>query len=253
MLLGLMLVGAARGPAVREGARVAGIACTDTWRRRSSSSIRAETARLKRISDAVDEGKINDIEVMAVNAVGGPEAATYGEVTPKGFTTIALKMGLGEDSHFADLGSGTGKAVMQAASQFGVAAAVGVELSNTRHERAMLGLSRADPMLASTVRFVQADCAGDAVWAADGPLCDTTDVWLCSLLFGPQLMERLAERIADSLSVERVATLKPFPSGLRGFAMDENAEPCEMSWTAKLIMPADEPSGSPVHFYRRIQ
>jgi hypothetical protein len=206
--------------------------------------------RLWQIEAAANEGKINEFEVMSVNAVGGPAAATYGEITPKGFCAMAMRLGLDSDSHFADLGSGTGKAVMQAASQFGVASAVGVELSSTRHEHAVRSLTE-NPTGLAAVSFVQGDCAGEAVWAADGPLRNTSDIWLCSLLFGPELMERLARRIAASPTVRRVATLKTFPSGLEGFTEDAQVEPCEMSWTAKLVLPVDTPSGSPVHFYRR--
>ena len=224
--------------------------CCDGWRRRSSSSRKAELARLAQIERAAAEGTINDFECAAVNAVGGPNAATYGEITPKGFTTLALRLGLDEQCRFADLGSGTGKAVMQAASQFGVASAVGVELSSTRHERALQTLA-ANPSLASRVTFVEGDCAGDEAWAADGPLAGLTDVWLCSLLFNKELLERLASRIAARPTIRRVATLKVFPNGLEGFEEEPTVEPCDMSWTARLVVPDNEPSGSAVHIYRR--
>ena len=146
--------------------------------------------------------------------------------------------------------SQTGRAVRQAAEQYGVASAVGVELSPTRHERAVASL-RDCPWLTPRVNFAQGDCAGDAAWAPGGLLAHVTDVWLCSLLFDATLMGRLAARIEASGTIERVATLKPFPDGLRGFAEDEDVEPCDMSWTAKLIVLEGEPHASPVHIYQR--
>ena len=82
------------------------IVCSDGWRRRSSSSTKAELARLAEIDRNVKEGQINDFEIASVNAIGGPAAATYGEITTRGFNSLALRLGLTETSHFADLGSG---------------------------------------------------------------------------------------------------------------------------------------------------
>lgn len=230
----------------------AGTISCEGWRRRSSSSRNAEMARLAQIDQACNEGKISEFEAARINGVGGPAAATYGEITPKGFTTLALRLGLDERSHFADLGSGTGRAVIQAAAQFNVASCVGVEMSTTRHERALLALEESTAT-DGKVTFMRGDCASDAVWAAGGPLSSTTDVWLCSLLFGNDLMSRLADRIAECPTIRRVATLKTFPDGLDGYREDERVEPCEMSWTAKLVIPSGAASGfSPVHIYHRI-
>jgi hypothetical protein len=51
-----------------------------------------------------------------------------------------------------------------------------------------------------------------------------------------------------------VATLRRFPSGLRGFAESEPCERCEMSWTENLHVPGEpggKHPGSPVHIYTR--
>ena len=51
-----------------------------------------------------------------------------------------------------------------------------------------------------------------------------------------------------------MATLRRFPSGLRGFDESEPCERCEMSWTENLHVPGEpggKHPGSPVHIYTR--
>ena len=232
------------------------LCASGSWRRRSTSSLRAEEARLARVGAEADEGAINSMERAVVNAVGGENAATYGEITPRGFATLASRMRLDEHAHFADLGSGTGKAVLQAVREFGVASACGIELAASRHGLSQAALLVQPDSVASRVRFVEGDCAARDAWREGGPLASTTDVWLCSLLFGPALMERLARRLsADGSRVRQVASLRRFPGGLPGFVEEEPPEPCEMSWTAKLLVASTaaewEHPGALVYLYRR--
>ena len=234
--------------------------CSGGWRRRSSSSQRAEQERLARIASAVDEGSIDDFEKARVNQVGGENAATYGEITPRGLASLATRLRLGPSSRFADLGSGVGAAVLRAASEYDMEYACGVELAASRHARAVERLQRAPLEVASRVRFVLGDCAGDDTWLDGGPLSTVTHVWIASLLYSPELMTRLARRLssAESSSVRAIATLRRFPDGVRGFVEEEPPEPCEMSWTARIALSsgagADDEwahPGSPVYIYRR--
>ena len=108
------------------------------------------------------------------------------------------------------------------------------------------------------MRFVCGDCAAESAWAPDGPLADTTVLWLCSTLFGAELMEALAQRIERASRVRVVATLRPFARTPEGFEEEEPPEPCEMSWTAKLLFAEGgtggesyEHPGAPVHVYAR--
>ena len=208
---------------------------------------------MRRIQEAMEAGQVSDIETAAVARVSGPRAATYGEITPKGFATLGMRLGLGPESHFADLGSGCGQAVIQAAEQFGVASACGVELAPSRHAQAVVALQQVSAEVAIRVSFVQADCASDEVWADDGPLHKATDVWLSSLCMSSEFLEIVGRRIAASRTVQRVASLRPVE--MEGFRMDGPCEPCEMSWSAGLLVSSsatewDHP-GVPVHVYTR--
>jgi hypothetical protein len=182
-------------------------------------------------------------DLNLLKSVGGPRAATYGEVTPIGFRSLAQRVGLSPTDSFVDLGSGAGTLVLQASREFGVKRSSGIELAKARHMLAMSFLaalsspsssSSSPPPSSSSscdnnsnVHFVLGDAAGPL--AAD-LLQDATVVWCSNLLFNDELQQRIADRIADSLTVNAVASLKPFPDGIRGFDLEE--WPCfaNMSW-----------------------
>ena len=76
---------------------------------------------------------------------------------------------------------------------------------------------------------------------------------LCSLCMSADFLELLGERIARSATVERVASLRPM--AMDGFREAGPCEPCEMSWSAGLLVAStatewDHP-GVPVHIYER--
>ena len=222
-----------------------------------------------------------------VREAGGEDLTlTYGEITPAGFRTLAQRLRLSARDVFADLGSGHGKAVVQAVAEMGVRAGVGVEIAPPRHERAVEVSPNPnpnpDPNLnpnpnpkpnpnpnpnpnpkqlrgtlpaaeAARLTFVLGDCADAALWAT-APLAEATAVYVASLLFDKPLLERVAARLAAAPQLRTVATLRRFPSGLRGFGESEPCERCEMSWTENLHVPGEpggKHPGSPVHIYTR--
>ena len=75
-----------------------------------------------------------------MKAIGGALASAYGEITRAGFS--ALGKNLESDDVFVDCGSGRGQTVAQAAREFGVARAYGIELAASRHDRAVADLER---------------------------------------------------------------------------------------------------------------
>ena len=149
-----------------------------------------------------------------------------------GFGQLAVRLRLSDADRFADLGSGLGKCVLQAATDHHVADAVGIEFSQSRHEMARRSRDALPTAVASRVRFIEGDCASVGLWeGADTPLAGATVVWVCSTCFGAHLMERICGRLEAAASVRAVASLRPFVR-LRGFAEAMPPEPCEMSWNA---------------------
>ena len=189
-----------------------------------------------------------------VREAGGEDLTlTYGEITPAGFRTLAQRLRLSAHDVFADLGSGHGKAVVQAVAEMGVRAGVGVEIAPSRHERAVALRATLPAAEAARLTFVLGDCADAAIWAT-APLAEATAVYVASLLFDKPLLERVAARLAAAPQLRTVATLRRFPSGLRGFDESEPCERCEMSWTENLHVPGEpggKHPGSPVHIYTR--
>ena len=180
----------------------------------------------------------------------------YGEITPIGFRKLAERLQLANSDRFVDLGSGLGRVVIQAAREFGVQSSCGVELAGSRHEIAMAALGRESCDTLHNVTFLCADCTDPVLWfgnsVGDGCLCGITVIYVCSIMFGPELMESLARLIEATPSVRAVASVRHWPGGLMGFVGDELPEHYETSWTAPSTL--DQPSneeGTPIHIYVR--
>lgn len=226
---------------------------------------------LDAVQEAVREGRCTSQEEdEAIEAIGGPEAAIYGEITSVGFRSLARRVGLGESDVFADLGSGLGRVVVQAAREFGVERACGIEFAQSRHELAVASLEREADDLASRIVFTQADCADPALWAvadldagshgAEGSdtcaLSGVTVVYASNLLFGQELMARLAARLEACHTVRAVASLRPWePNGLAGFHEQQPRVMCETSWRApeelQQVGASAQYHGSLVYIYLR--
>lgn len=136
---------------------------------------------------AAADGRITTQEEDdAIEAVGGDRAALYGEITTIGVRTLATRLQLCADDEFTDLGSGLGRAVFQAAEEFGVRRSVGVEMAGSRHELAEEALARDHAHLSDRVQLLQADCADPKLWTdPTGALCGVTVVYMGSLMCAP--------------------------------------------------------------------
>ena len=208
--------------------------------------IRAFQSSIRRGSEWVWCGLSTDEEAL-IRAASGPDGGTYGEITAVGFRTLMRTCGLGPSDTFADLGSGFGSAVLQAASEFNVRHACGVELAPSRHRAAVRAWEEAEPDVRERVRLVEGDAA-----EASGVLEETTVVWLSNLLFGPPLQARLSALVADAPTVRLVAVLKKFPDGPpRGFVEDDCPVLCQMSWTNPGDGVNPPAPGHPCVVYRR--
>lgn len=173
---------------------------------------------------------LDDEEASLLASVGGKNAATYGEMTSMGFRTLATHIGLGAEDIFVDLGSGEGALVLQAADEFGVAHATGIELAETRHAAAVDALAAVPEDVRARTTLIIGDAAGDV--AAD-VLAQASVVWCANLLFDDALQRRLAARLGDAVcagKVRAIASLMPFPEGVRGLVQEDEYLRCDMSW-----------------------
>ena len=199
-------------------------------------------ARLVRCS-AVPE--LSAEERLALNDPGGLGGSTYGEITPAGFRTLMASCELGPSDSFVDLGSGRGACVLQAASEYRVCRATGVELAPSRHNLAVAALAASKADVRSRTSFILGDIgAPEAASALSG---DSTVVWLSNLLFDAELMQRIARLLEAAPTVRCVAALRTIAGGLEGFVEDDAPIPAQMSWTQ-----AGRHAGHPCVLYRRV-
>ena len=101
---------------------------------------------IERAWRGLDGHRATPDEEAAIDEIAGEFGNTYGEVVAGGARTVFDMLGLlhdaPADASFADLGSGAGRMVAQCWLECNVQAAVGVELSRTRHDCAVEGLAR---------------------------------------------------------------------------------------------------------------
>ena len=166
-------------------------------------------------------------EVEPIRAVGGPLADIYGELTEKGFRTLAKRMGLRPGDTFLDLGSGHGKLVIAASKFYGVSSSVGIELSPSRHHIAQRALAASPAHVRRRCSMVCGDLASPGLIEAVGP----TAVYVCNIMFSDDLTNRIALQLSAVTNLRVLAAVVPFALGsLPDFVADDSPALCEMSW-----------------------
>ena len=221
----------------------------------------SESARLKAMRRAARDGMCtNDFEDAAIAAIGGEFAATYGELTPRGFGTLATHIGLAPEDRFLDCGSGLGRLVVQAAREYGCSSSAGIEYAASRHDLAVVNLNRQlldHSDLQSRVALLQGDCADTSLWRAQATLNKCTVAFAANLLFDEALNARLKRCLEEEGTALRcVASLKAWPNGLQGFSEPTEVR-CETSWSAPLVVVGSEEGslvphvGTVVYVYER--
>jgi len=170
-------------------------------------------------------------------------AASYGEMAPTGIEMLLRRVGgVPEGRAFFDLGSGLGKAALQAFTSTLALQVVGIELGTSRHDgavQALASLARRFPALAEELRkggrrleFQHGD-----VLQAD--LRNAGVIWMGSLAFPQSLMEKVGMHILEQAPLGcKVLTMLEFPaqthvSGNRQLHLIE-VLPMPVRWTSKV-------------------
>ncbi len=193
---------------------------------------------LDELYSGISGSMIPHAESDFIQAKGGN--STYGEITPGALTAILQRLAITKKDVLYDLGSGTGKVVMQSYLEFPFKKVVGIELSAQRYnqaQRALYGLkSRGLVDKKRSISFIE----GDIV---ETPYADATVVYLCSTCFSDDLMTKLAEKFSRLKKGARIVTLKqiPHPNKYKLELIDESRQ--AMSWST--------PEGSPVYIYKK--
>lgn len=165
---------------------------------------------------------------------------TYGEIKPASLTKLFKELGITKHDVLYDLGSGTGKVVVQSCLEFPFKKVVGIELCQNRHEKAVHALEqlkqRGFIKKNHPIHFIQ----GDIV---ETPCKDATVIFMCSTCFSDELMTKLAEKISQLKKGTRVITLKRLPNPKKYKLALMREYRLAMSWST--------PEGSPVYLYEK--
>lgn len=134
---------------------------------------------------------IPEVEEQAIRQSKG--SPVYGELPPASVTRMLAYMQLTPADVFYDLGSGTGKVVVQAAISAPLKKCVGVELSATRCREAKGVVRRAkrEGLLAAD------SCVIREADLMTTRLSDATVIYTCSTAFSTRFLKKLAGRIVN--------------------------------------------------------
>lgn len=182
--------------------------------------------------------QISAIESDLIKQKGGNP--TYGEIKPESLTKLLQDLGITKHDVLYDLGSGTGKVVVQSCLEFPFKKVVGIELCQNRHEKAVHALEqlkqRGFIKKNHPIHFIQ----GDIV---EKPCTDATVIFMCSTCFSDELMTKLAEKISQLKKGICVITLKRLP--------DPKKYKLTLMREYRLAMSWSTPEGSPVYVYEK--
>jgi len=173
--------------------------------------------------------------VDGFGAVGaGPDGAAlrpgrvhvYGELTTVGVRQLVRATGLAAGDRFFDLGSGTGRVVLQVAASVPGARCVGIEVSGSRHEAACAVRSRTVAMGLVARRqcvFLHQDLR-------EAEFRRATVLFANSTCFPAHLLRHLAETIAEMRRGVVFASLQELQAGVARRFESLGEHPCATSW-----------------------
>lgn len=178
---------------------------------------------------------IDDSERKLVTDKGG--SPVYGEIKYDSLQTVLNDLNIKSTDVFYDLGSGVGKATIQAYLNFPFKKAVGVELSPTRSNNAekikkqleAKGLIKKNRKL----EFHQGDIG-------EYNINDATVIYMCSTCYPTELMNKLAQNFSKLKPGLIVISLKSIPE----------YEKFGLKLVKEYSLPMTWSEGSPVHVYK---
>lgn len=141
---------------------------------------------------------------------------TYGEFTPDGVQVLLNELAVGPGDVFCDLGSGVGKVVVQALLARKPSEAMGIELSQERHDGAEIAHHRLTKLLPSMaegprLRFVHGD-----ILALDEEVARCNKIFFCSTVWPPELLKSMQEKLT-SMSFRQTPVLVASSRELKDF------------------------------------
>jgi len=167
---------------------------------------------------------ISEPERQCVSKTGG--SPVYGEITFESAQFLINTLHLTQDDVFYDLGSGLGKFIYHVFLTTPVRKSVGIEFSQSRFDRAKSLAHHMPKIYKQTFKFENnmrnlfdkpmlekvknKSCAFIKGCMLEEDFSDATVIFTCSTCFGPEFMQKLADKCAK-IDKLRIITLKQFP------------------------------------------
>ncbi len=193
-------------------------------------------------SDLIDEmyknikHQISDTERSMVTKTGG--SPVYGEIKFDSLKKVLDDLNIKKTDVLYDLGSGTGKVLVQGYLDYPFKKVVGIELSPTRNHHAETIRKNLEKknLITKDRKFELYN--GDI---AKENISDATVIYMCSTCYPEELMAKLTERFSKLKPGLTVITLKALPDNYEDFGLKHIKEyKLPMTWS----------EGSPVHIYK---
>jgi len=179
-------------------------------------SARDPSAMIRRLYRGIDGFGVPAAERRRLSRWRG--SLTYGELTSAGVRKLLDYLQLTERDVFYDLGSGTGKVVLQAAMSVPLRKCVGIEIVPSR-----VAAGRAVLREARRQGLIQARrCALHRADFLTADLADSTVIYTCSTAFSERLMRRLARKVVGldrRPTLVSLRSLRAVPRALRRVAI----------------------------------
>jgi precorrin-6B methylase 2 len=126
---------------------------------------------------------------------------TYGEMMEEGVSLILSKLTLTEQDVFLDLGSGTGRVVLQVFLEKNIKS-IGIEFIEKRYRMAEESLCQLNEKInASKVHFIKGDFFTEN-WS------NATCVFMCNTCFTEEVMDKIMARLGSCKKLRYVILLK---------------------------------------------
>jgi precorrin-6B methylase 2 len=126
---------------------------------------------------------------------------TYGEIMEEGVSLILSKLNLTDQDVFLDLGSGTGRVVLQVFLEKNIKS-VGIEFIEKRYKMAQDSLRQLNEKInASKVHFIKGDFFAEN-WS------NATCVFMCNTCFTEEVMDNIMARLGSCKKLRYVIMLK---------------------------------------------
>jgi len=166
---------------------------------------------------------------------------TYGEILPEGAKVLFSHPAfhLVPDDVFYDLGSGVSRLVAEAGVVGGVQRAVGIELSDNRHELACAGLRNVADAMVSGFPAVTARRQLEARHAdmLEADLSDGTALYVNNQCFRDELNAAIVKKLSKQLKQgARIVSVKELPLSADSRLIPNGKVKVAMSWDPKLSL-----------------